>query len=109
MSETKRYVLEGFEDFRGEYDTGIYLCKPVVDSIDGSTIANLVEDFCIDASLDDEWSGDGYLDKRAILNCFYRVRKKKQTPNFRYFRAVVDVYLNDENVVYTIIEKEGFC
>jgi hypothetical protein len=108
MNEVKRYTLEGFEDFRGEYDTGIYLCKPVVDCIDGSTIANVVEDFCIDASVGDEWEGDGYLNKRGVLNCFYKVRKKKRTPNFRYFRAVVDVYLDDDHKTYDIIEKEGF-
>lgn len=108
MTEVKRFVLEGFEDFRGDFDRGIYLCKPVVDSIDGSSVENVVEDFCIDASLEDEWTGDGYLDKRAVLSCFYKVRKKKRTPNFNYFRAVVDVYLNDENTIYEIIEREGF-
>lgn len=110
MSEVKRYVLEGFEDFRGDFDTGIYLVKPVVAMADSSTIENVVEDFCIDASLGDEWTNDEDLDRRAIQSCFYKVRQKKQTPNFKYFRAVVEVPPYDENAqdVYTIIEAEGF-
>lgn len=108
----KRYTIEGFEDFRGDFDTGIYLCKPIVDCIDGSNIESVIEDFCIDASLDDEPRSDGYLQRKPILDCFYKVRKKKVTPNFRYFRAVVEVYVAGhhahEHTVYEIVEREGF-
>ena len=110
--DAKQYTIEGFEDFRGEFDTGIYICKPIVDCIDGSRIENVIEDFCIDASIDDEPESDGYLAQKPVMDCFYRVRKKKVTPNFRYFRAVVEVYPYGhplhESEVYRILEHEGF-
>jgi hypothetical protein len=104
----KRYVLEGFEDFRGDFDTGIYLVKPVIACIDASRIENVVEDFCIDASIGLDWEDDEPQDvRKRIQNCFYRVRKK-DTRDLKYFRAVVEVYSDDENEVYRIIEKQGW-
>lgn len=112
MSDPVRITLEGFEDFRGDFDTGIYLVKPQIRIVDGSSIENVIEDYCIDASLsdiDDSWDEDEEVTKR-IRDCFYKVRKKKVTPNFKYFRAVVEVYpySDDMKEIYTIIESEGF-
>lgn len=108
MGEIKRIELEGFEDFRGDFDTGIYMVKPVIQLVDGGTIENFVEDFCINVSLGIEPEDDDFLDRKAVQNCLYRVRKAKQTPNFKYWRCVVDIFIDDENNVYEIIEQEGF-
>lgn len=110
MSESIQVTIEGFEDFRGDFDTGIYLCKPIVDMFDGSTIESVIEDYCIELSCEGQTESDGYLDHKAVMDCFYKVRKKKQTPNFKYFRAVVEVYLysDDRKELYAILEREGF-
>lgn len=107
MAEIKRITIEGFEDLRGDYDTGIYICKPIVEGIDASTIENVIEDFCIDLSLGNTPTDDDYLDRRFVLNNFYRIRQKN-TRDMKYFRAVVEVLIGDENEVYRIIEREGF-
>lgn len=117
MSDTddliKSVTIEGFEDFRGEFDTGIYVCKPVVYCVDASRIENVIEDYCIDVVLgDDRENDDQQLSDKRVMKCFYQIRKKKRTPSFRYFRAVVEIYLDghplSEREVYRIVEQEGF-
>lgn len=107
MMNTVIIEIEGFEDFRGDFGTGVIVAKPVMYVVDDSTIENVIEDFCIDICLGNEPASDLVIDRRGVLNTLYRLRKAKRTPTYRYFRAVVKVFIGDENRVYEIVESEG--
>lgn len=98
--------IEGFEDFRGEFGTGIIVAKPAMYVVDDSRIENVIEDFCIDVSLGSMPRDDPMMNQKAVLNTLYRLRKAKRTPTYRYFRVVVQVFIGDEQRVYEIIESD---
>lgn len=104
-----RYVLEGFtvDAAPDEFDGATILVKPVV-VFTHQHLDELVDDFCIDASLGDVWEDQEEDDeRRGMLNAFYKVRKKN-TANRHYFRRVVEVYPFDDSMsdVYKELERE---
>jgi len=106
-----RVILEGFADYRGENDVGVYIVKPVVQAHDALAIEHVIEEYCIDASLGDEPDDEEDRDiRRTIQRCFYRARKHS-TDSIRYWKCTVEIYPYDDNdpTVYDILEVGGEC
>lgn len=108
-TESMKITLEGFVDYRGEYDMGVYIVKPVVSAWDAYNLDTVIEDYCIDASLGQEPEDEDDPDvRRQIQNCFYRARKKS-TEMIRYWKVTVEVYPYDDKLtnLYDILEAYG--
>lgn len=101
-------AIEGFEDYRGDYDSAVFIVKPVMLLYEAHNIIHAIEDMCINISLGDELQDDEYLDRKILLNTLYRLRKLKTTKTFKYFMAKVIISWSGEDFIYEIIERDGF-
>lgn len=104
---SKIITIEGYVDERGDFDMGIFMCKPVLEMTDGNSVEAFIEDYCIDVHLGDEGEDDDFLDKTAIMKVFYKIRKK-DTINRSYWKCVVEVNLEDnDDWIYKVIWVGG--
>lgn len=108
---TKTVTLEGFLDY-GTEDAGDMIAivvKPVMvqyDDASSGIVQNIVEDYAIDHTTGTPWDDDPWLDRRHVMNTFYRVRKKG-TERFEYWNRVIELDDKEEGWVYKTLDGVG--
>lgn len=110
--KTVNRIIEGYEDTTGvpdDFGSTIIMAKPII-NIGENSAESMIEDYCIDVSLGDEPETDEDVERKPLMDSFYKVRKKN-TRNRRYWKVVVDIFIPDQNEdvteVYRVIESVG--